>query len=92
MISSLSHREAAKKEIIKLIKNFKNNKIMTDNQIEQSIDTILYHITKATFNKVAKTGVFEGVDLPKESKLPEKKNETEFQMPQFSANDLNIYD
>lgn len=72
-MSHVMHKEKAKKEIIDLIKKSQKTK-MTDNQIEQQIDLIMYHMYKFIYTKIQYSGILDSDVEKKDNDSSSPKN------------------
>ncbi|MFW6242604.1 MAG: hypothetical protein ACOC2W_00435 [bacterium] len=89
MINHVVHKEKAKKEIINLIKDMqKQNFIVTDTQLEQRTELILYHMYKFIFNKLSKSGILDS-DVGQPGNENQKKSQ-EPNIPSITPNDLTF--
>lgn len=73
-MSHIMHKEKIKKEIRELLNKQKQNKIITDQQINDHLDTILYHVYRFVVLKMERQGLHPEEPI-KQSQLSENRNQ-----------------
>ena len=68
-MSHVMHKEKIKKEMRGLLEAYHRNPNMTNNQIDQYLDVILYHMFRFVSMKMQKSGLLEGDDIPSHQDL-----------------------